>query len=122
MHQSVGPQAQQPARSHKLDSTTTNGPRVRGFNDVGQTAIILVVMLGLVTSLIGAVLVNVNPAYRVHELEYVLTQAGVHVRRADHPDDVADMVAASAALAFDSHIPVAVLLSQRLIGAKVFVK
>jgi hypothetical protein len=32
------------------------------------------------------------------------------------------MVAASAALAFDSHIPVAVLLSQRLIGAKVWVK
>jgi hypothetical protein len=46
----------------------------------------------------------------------------VHVRRADHPDDVAEMVAASAALAFDSHIPVAVLFSQRLIGAKVFVK
>jgi sulfopyruvate decarboxylase TPP-binding subunit len=53
---------------------------------------------------------------------HVLTQAGVHVRRADHPDDVAEMVAASAALAFDSHIPVAVLFSQRLIGAKVFVK
>jgi sulfopyruvate decarboxylase TPP-binding subunit len=52
---------------------------------------------------------------------HVLTQAGVHVRRADHPDDVAEMVAASAALAFDSHIPVAVLFSQRLIGAKVFV-
>ncbi len=53
---------------------------------------------------------------------HVLTQAGVHVRRADHPDDVAEMVAASAALAFDSHVPVAVLFSQRLIGAKVFVK
>ena len=53
---------------------------------------------------------------------HVLTQAGVHVRRADHPGDVDDMVAASAALAFDSHIPVAVLLSQRLIGAKVFLK
>ena len=52
----------------------------------------------------------------------VLTTAGVHVRRADQPDDVAEMVAASAALAFDSQIPVAVLLSQRLIGAKVFVK
>ena len=58
MPQSVGPQAQQSARSHKVDSMTTNGPHVRGFNDVGQTAIILVVMLGLVTSLIGAVLVN----------------------------------------------------------------
>ena len=52
----------------------------------------------------------------------VLTAAGVHVRRADQPDEVAAMVAASAALAFDSQIPVAVLLSQRLIGAKVFVK
>lgn len=52
----------------------------------------------------------------------VLTAAGVHVRRADRPDEVAEMVAASAALAFDSQIPVAVLLSQRLIGAKVFVK
>jgi sulfopyruvate decarboxylase alpha subunit len=53
---------------------------------------------------------------------HVLTQAGVHVRRADQPGDVAEIVAASAALAFDSHLPVAVLLSQRLIGAKVFVK
>jgi sulfopyruvate decarboxylase alpha subunit len=53
---------------------------------------------------------------------HVLAQTGVHVRRADHAEDVAEMVAASAALAFDSHIPVAVLFSQRLIGAKVFVK
>ena len=52
----------------------------------------------------------------------VLTAAGVHVRRADHPDDVAEIVAASAALAFDSAVPVAVLLSQRLIGAKDFAK
>jgi sulfopyruvate decarboxylase alpha subunit len=52
----------------------------------------------------------------------VLTAAGVHVRRADHAGDVAEIVAASAALAFDSRIPVAVLFSQRLIGAKVFVK
>ncbi len=52
----------------------------------------------------------------------VLTAAGVHVRRADQPDEVAEMVGASAALAFDSQIPVAVLFSQRLIGAKVFVK
>ena len=53
---------------------------------------------------------------------HVLTQAGVHVRRADHADDVAEIVAASAAFAFNSHMPVAVLFSQRLIGAKVFVK
>jgi len=51
----------------------------------------------------------------------VLQAAGVHVRRAEQPDDAAEIVAASAALAFDSQIPVAVLLSQRLIGAKVFV-
>ena len=52
----------------------------------------------------------------------VLTAAGVHVRRVDRPDDVAEMVAASAALAFDSAVPVAVLFSQRLVGAKVFAK
>ncbi|MBN8928176.1 MAG: phosphonopyruvate decarboxylase [Rhodospirillales bacterium 69-11] len=52
----------------------------------------------------------------------VLKEAGVHVRRADRPEDAPEMVAASAALAFDSQIAVAVLFSQRLIGAKVFVK
>jgi sulfopyruvate decarboxylase alpha subunit len=52
----------------------------------------------------------------------VLAAAGVHVRRADRPDEVADLVAASAALAFDSRVSVAVLFSQRLIGAKVFTK
>ena len=50
----------------------------------------------------------------------VLAAAGVHVRRADRTDDVAEIVAASAALAFDSAVSVAVLFSQRLIGAKVF--
>ena len=49
-----------------------------------------------------------------------LAAAGVHVRRADRPDEVAELVAASAALAFDSAVPVAVLFSQRLVGAKVF--
>jgi sulfopyruvate decarboxylase alpha subunit len=52
----------------------------------------------------------------------VLEKAGVHVKRAEQAEEVPEMVAASAALAFDSHIPVAVLLSQRLIGAKVWVK
>ena len=52
----------------------------------------------------------------------VLAAAGVHVRRADRAEDAAEIVAASAALAFDSAVPVAVLFSQRLIGAKVFVK
>ena len=54
--------------------------------------------------------------------EGVLRLAGVHVHRADHEPEVADMVAAAAALAFDSCVPVAVLFSQRLIGAKVFVQ
>jgi fatty-acyl-CoA synthase len=31
------------------------------------------------TAKIGAVLVNINPAYRTHELEYVLNQAGISV-------------------------------------------
>lgn len=35
------------------------------------------VMIQYATAEIGAVLVNINPAYRVHELEYVLTQAGI---------------------------------------------
>jgi len=52
----------------------------------------------------------------------VLGTVGVHVRRAEHPDEVAETVAAGAALAFDSAVPVAVLLGQRLIGSKVWVK
>ena len=52
----------------------------------------------------------------------VLKDAGALVHRADSPDDVAEIVAYAASLAFDSRVPVAVLLSQRLIGAKVFVK
>ncbi len=52
----------------------------------------------------------------------VLTAAGVHVHRADHPAEAADTVAAAASLAFDSCVPVAVLFSQRLIGSKVFVQ
>ena len=35
------------------------------------------VMTQYATAEIGAVLVNINPSYRVHELEYVLTQAGI---------------------------------------------
>ena len=37
------------------------------------------VVLQYATADVGAILVNVNPAYRTHELEYVLTQAGVSV-------------------------------------------
>ncbi len=51
----------------------------------------------------------------------VLAAMGVHVRRADHAGDVAEVVAAAASLAFGSCVPVAVLFSQRLIGAKAFV-
>ena len=50
----------------------------------------------------------------------VLTAAGVHVRRADRADEAAETVAAAVAMAFSSCVPVAVLFSQRLIGAKVF--
>ncbi|MEU1312536.1 AMP-binding protein [Streptomyces cinnamoneus] len=37
------------------------------------------VMVQYATARIGAVMVNVNPAYRVHELTYVLRQAGISV-------------------------------------------
>ena len=52
----------------------------------------------------------------------VLEHAGVQVHRVDRPEDAAETVVAAASLAFDSRVPVAVLFSQRLIGAKVFVK
>jgi len=47
---------------------------------------------------------------------------GVHVVRADRPEDVGPTVAAAARMAFEGESQVAVLLGQRLIGAKVFVK
>ena len=50
----------------------------------------------------------------------VLGATGVHVRRAERAEDAAETVGAAAALAFASCVPVAVLLSQRLIGTKVF--
>ena len=51
----------------------------------------------------------------------VLRAAGVIVHRATEAGEVAPMVAAAAALAYDSRVSVAVLLSQSLIGAKQFV-
>ena len=54
--------------------------------------------------------------------EPVLKAMGVHVKRAESQAAVVDMVSAAASLAFGSIIPVAVLFSQKLIGAKVFVK
>ncbi|WP_228046252.1 AMP-binding protein [Saccharopolyspora montiporae] len=47
------------------------------------------------TAKIGAVLVNINPAYRVHELEFVLQQAGIRLlvaAREHKGSDYADMV------------------------------
>ncbi|MFE7114843.1 AMP-binding protein [Streptomyces sp. NPDC057654] len=37
------------------------------------------VLVQYATARIGAIMVNVNPAYRVHELEYVLGQSGIEV-------------------------------------------
>ena len=31
------------------------------------------------TAKVGAILVNINPAYRTHEVEYVLRQSGVRL-------------------------------------------
>jgi sulfopyruvate decarboxylase alpha subunit len=44
----------------------------------------------------------------------------VGVRRADRPEEVAETVSAAARMAFEGGSAVAVLLGQRLIGAKVF--
>lgn len=45
---------------------------------------------------------------------------GVQVRRADEPGEVRDVVQAAASMAFDGGVSMAVLLSQRLVGAKNF--
>jgi sulfopyruvate decarboxylase alpha subunit len=52
----------------------------------------------------------------------VLELAGVKVLRASHPGEVREVVEAAAGQAYNACTPSAVLLSQRLIGAKVFVK
>jgi len=52
----------------------------------------------------------------------VLTAMGVKCYRADHADDVGDTAQAAAELAFGGDFAVAVLLSQKLIGCKVWVK
>jgi len=52
----------------------------------------------------------------------VLELAGVKVLRASHPAEVNDVMDAAASQAYDACTPTAVLLSQRLIGTKVFVK
>ena len=47
---------------------------------------------------------------------------GVHVMRAERPDEAGETVRAAAIMAYEAKNAVAVLLSQRLIGAKVFAK
>ena len=54
--------------------------------------------------------------------EPVLTAMGVKCYRADHADDVGDTAQAAAELAFGGDFAVAVVLSQKLIGCKVWVK
>jgi sulfopyruvate decarboxylase alpha subunit len=51
-----------------------------------------------------------------------LRLAGVHVMRANAPSEVAEVLGAAAVMAFEAETATAVLLSQRLIGAKVFAK
>jgi sulfopyruvate decarboxylase alpha subunit len=50
----------------------------------------------------------------------VLRSAGVIVQRLDAPEDAGDAVRAAGAMAFEGQVPVAVLIGQRLIGAKSF--
>jgi sulfopyruvate decarboxylase alpha subunit len=45
---------------------------------------------------------------------------GFLTTRVDHPDDVDELVGAACDMALDSNVPVAVLLSQRLIGRKIW--
>jgi fatty-acyl-CoA synthase len=56
-----------------LDARVTKGDRVGIWapNTAEWT------MLQYATAKIGAILVNINPSYRTHELEYVLNQAGI---------------------------------------------
>ncbi len=52
----------------------------------------------------------------------VLELSGIKVLRASHPQEVGEVVEAAAGQAYNACTPTAVLLSQRLIGAKVFLK
>ncbi len=55
-------------------------------------------------------------------VQKVLDAAGVHVYRADAPEDVEPTVSAGARLAFQTSRSVAVLIGQRVIGSKDFAK
>jgi sulfopyruvate decarboxylase TPP-binding subunit len=52
----------------------------------------------------------------------VFVLSGILVMRANTPQEVREVVEAGAAQAYNACTPTAILLSQRLIGAKVFVK
>jgi sulfopyruvate decarboxylase alpha subunit len=54
--------------------------------------------------------------------EAVFELSGIKVLRASHPEEVREVVEAAAGQAYNACTPTAVLLSQRLIGAKVFTK
>ena len=54
--------------------------------------------------------------------EAVFELSGIRVLRASHPGEVREVVEAGAQQAYNACTPTAVLLSQRLIGTKVFVK
>src|ERR1700736_5907095 len=55
-------------------------------------------------------------------VEPTLRLADVHCYRLEHAEDVAHVAAAAIDLAFNGELAIAVLLSQRLIGRKVWVK
>jgi sulfopyruvate decarboxylase TPP-binding subunit len=50
----------------------------------------------------------------------VLKLAGAIVQRLDDPEAAAETVQAAARIAFEGQVPVAVLIGQKLIGAKSF--
>jgi sulfopyruvate decarboxylase alpha subunit len=52
----------------------------------------------------------------------VLKAAGVIVQRLEQPESAADTVQAAGNMAFEGQVPVAVLIGQRLIGAKSFAR
>lgn len=53
--------------------------------------------------------------------EPILNLGGFHIMKVDHAEDVADAVKAGATTAFNASQPVAVVLTQRVLGAKQFV-
>ena len=53
-------------------------------------------------------------------VEPILQAMGVHTVRADRAEDIAGVVAAAITQAFQGNCPTAVLLTQRLLGAKAF--